>query len=346
MTPQEFARAVDVIAFSHASKNAAVGAGASEQLGENRDGDRDGAHRYAAFAAFGDARRQLSNFARAPTGVVVGGALFPSVEHALHAAKGTLIGTPAALAEANKFWVGGAYADASGPELKAFGGKRNAALNLGPRVRDWDAHAGAAAMRAAVYSRVERDPRFRAILAATGDAVLVHQVRGHQDVRLGRILMDARDALAAPSPAPAAAPAAAAAAAAPAAAAPLSLTSPSRSRSPSRSPSRSLRSPSRSAEGEREGEEEKERGDGSKSGDDDDALDALEGELVRVRGNLERVLDDVRALDARGARSSEMRALRFRQARALKARADAAATRLGDALVDVGLEPEDDPLLA
>jgi hypothetical protein len=50
-------------------------------------------------------------------------------------------------------------------------------------------------MNAAIRARAANDKMFRVILKSTGKAILVHQTRGVQDVRLSVILHTVRDEL-------------------------------------------------------------------------------------------------------------------------------------------------------
>ena len=82
-------------------------------------------------------------------------------------------------------WVG-PTARAPAAEMRRLGGKRGPFAMDARLAAEWDA-ASYRVMEAACAAKAAH-AEFRRALALTGNRVLVHQVRGHADVRLSRIL--------------------------------------------------------------------------------------------------------------------------------------------------------------
>ena len=187
---------MDVIQFQFDSLNKDFGKGAGEHYAECEDALVDRSQYEAGV--FYNARANLSNFCRVE--IEVDGKKYPSVEHAFHAGKALFMDKPDV---ARKFACGGEYASLAGKEVKLKGGKRGAigdmrAKKIGESLTAqevWDAYESERVMAAAVRARAAVDKTFTAALASTGKALLVHQTRGAQDVRLSVILHALRDEL-------------------------------------------------------------------------------------------------------------------------------------------------------
>lgn len=177
----------DVIQFQYGSKNNPVGLGAGEQLStrEGRVVDRSG---YATFLEC-NGRSILSNMFSSE--IEVGGVLYPSVEHAFHAGKALLMND---LDGAMKFAKGGEYGELNAVHIKKFGGKRFLPMSK-EAIRAWNGGESEKRMREAIEARVHSSDLFKRVLKATGNAVLVHQIRGVVDTRLSAILNDIREIL-------------------------------------------------------------------------------------------------------------------------------------------------------
>lgn len=172
----------DVIQFQHNSKNVPVGSGKGERLASAAS------ERYKEFVDL-NGRRVLSNMYASP--VEVDGVDYPSPEHAFQAGKAIAAGNSEIAA---KFEVGGEYGALEPTKAKAKGGKGNLTMSPGIKAR-WDHGGSKERMRKVLYARYKQDRVFRQVLRATGDAILVHQIRGNpvEAKRLSVILHELRD---------------------------------------------------------------------------------------------------------------------------------------------------------
>jgi predicted NAD-dependent protein-ADP-ribosyltransferase YbiA (DUF1768 family) len=173
----------DVIQFMFKSANHPGGLGTGERLssGSNRD-------TYSKFVEQ-DGRKVLSNMFASE--IVVDGHRYPSVEHAFHAGKAFLSGD---CETAAKFMCSGEYGGIDAMKVKAKGGKKGIVMTR-EQIAEWDEKRSAEWMERCIRARVVTDELFRSALASTGSAILVHQTRGTQDLRLSAILHKVRSEL-------------------------------------------------------------------------------------------------------------------------------------------------------
>ena len=176
---------LDVIQFQCNSRNVAVGVGKGERLTKGSTPAR-----YDAFVRL-NGRSVLSNMHKAL--VTVEGRTYPSAEHAFHAGKAMLTGAPETAA---MFEVGGEYGRLEPSSAKRYGGRKHLTMSA-EALAQWNAHAATARMRSVLAARLAQDDAFRQALKATGNALLVHQIRGNtaETRRLSLILHELRDTL-------------------------------------------------------------------------------------------------------------------------------------------------------
>lgn len=168
---KESLEAHDVIQFEARSKNVPVGFGKGERIATGSS-----AAKYNAFIQL-DGRRVLSNMC--PSQISVDGVMYPSVEHAFHAGKALLIGNEDIAA---RFAIDGEYGDMTPKEARS-AGRHNIPMS-DDALTEWNGSASADRMEKCIRARFAVDARFRDALRATRRAILVHQTRGNQDVRL------------------------------------------------------------------------------------------------------------------------------------------------------------------
>jgi predicted NAD-dependent protein-ADP-ribosyltransferase YbiA (DUF1768 family) len=184
-----------VLQFALNSRNVPMGAGRGERVRSADPADD------AEFMALGGrgGRSVLSNMFPAEITVDLAGVLFPgtafaaahggerryaSVEHAFQAAKGyVVLEAGGDVLDALRAFEASA---APAAEMRRLGGKRGPFAMDARLAAEWDA-ASYRVMEAACAAKAAH-AEFRRALALTGNRVLVHQVRGHADVRLSRIL--------------------------------------------------------------------------------------------------------------------------------------------------------------
>lgn len=202
------ARCMDVIQFLASSKNEAAARAHNEHYApaplKPALLDRTLYSRFTAADVQGRAR--LSNFAQVPGGLQLWGLRFPTAEHAFHAGKAMLLGRNAVAA---RFAVGGDVAQA--PEAaKRAGGKSKTRSLIGnmaavtvddgtgalrPANDVWDGGHSSTVMEQVLRAKLAADGAFGEALLSSGLAILVHQTRGEQDVRLSVILHKIRSEL-------------------------------------------------------------------------------------------------------------------------------------------------------
>ena len=192
---EAIAARLDVIQFMNSSVNAPVGDGAGEHHGT--DAALNDRSRYAEFMSLGG-RRVLSNFAIVDGGVRImqkdrdgqlREAVYSSVELGFHAGKALLMRE---YDIALKYEKGGEVDKMSPGEAKKAGGKNGLLKMDKAALAQWDGLASEVRMGQLLRARLEQEPLFKQVLIASGRALLVHQTRGVQDVRLTRILHQLR----------------------------------------------------------------------------------------------------------------------------------------------------------
>ena len=175
----------DVIQFQIDSKPVQVGSGCGERLAVGTSSGK-----YSEFEQL-NGRRVLSNMYEAT--IPLDGKLYPSAEHAFHAGKALLTGN---LDYAHKFTESGEFGSVDPKAVKKYGGKKHLLMSA-EALEGWTSGGSTSWMKKVLSARLSHDELFRRVLKASGEALLVHQIRGNclETQRLSVILHKLRDSL-------------------------------------------------------------------------------------------------------------------------------------------------------